>query len=154
MTRKDKFAEKWDREHVLHDAILLAFTTPQVYDYGIPPKDRVRTLVRMSRDRRRFPAEFNDEVGELVAAYRDEYCPLEWYLTQCDTVFGCEFFYGVGTWHRWRPGEAEKAQIRVDKYLPPHYHKYIARIHEDITITNVDPLTCRLGKVSDFYGLH
>jgi len=69
-----------------------------------------------------------NRIWEAVQASRDEYSILESHLIHANCQFGSEFFYGHGTFYRWRRGERAKAQARVRKYFTEAERKQLAKM--------------------------
>ena len=65
---------------------------------------------------------------------KDEYSELEDHLRMADHIFGKEWFYGHGTLSRWRPGEKEKAQARIDTYLTKFEKECMSKLQKAIRI--------------------
>ena len=133
-TEFEKNCIKWDKEAAWKDAILLAFDFPIQYDYPIPEKHRINKAVKKVLDELGLPKKFTEKVWKLVSSGRDEYSILESYISNFDNRFGSEFFYGYGTLYRWREGEREKAEKRVQMYLSAGEKKCFEKIQEAIKI--------------------
>jgi hypothetical protein len=135
LTAYEKNCIKWDKEAAWKDAIILAYDFPIRYDYCIPENYRINKAVRVAIDKLKLHKKFKDKVWELVHSRRDEYSELESYMSDYEHRFGSEWFHGYGTLYRWRPGEKEKAEARVEMYLSDGEKKCFEKIREAIKIT-------------------
>ena len=81
-----------------------------------------------------FPKAFKDKVFGLVRAGKDENSMLESYIHLSGFLFGNEWFYGYGSLYRWREGQREKAQERVEKYLTTKDKNNFKKLQEAIAI--------------------
>ena len=141
----------WEKQDALVDAILLAFDLPLKYDYVIPPEYDIGTLVRVYLKETKVPKNFQYIIQEVVCAFSDEHSVLESYLKGSEEKFGREWFYGYGTLSRWRYGEKEKAEKRVDKYLTESQKENIKKLQAAIKIKDTpvafEPMSANIARV-------
>lgn len=129
-----KRREKWDKENAFGEAIILAFDLPLKYDYTIPPIGDIEALVKCFSENKKCPKSFNKKLWQWIGGCRDEMTLLHSHIVGDPSVFGSEFFYGYGVLYRWRDGEKEKAEMRMNKYLTQTEKKYMKLLQETIKI--------------------
>ena len=112
----DAWSLQWDEESSWKDSILLAYSNNIRYDYHIPPAYNIEKAVIKCIKEMKFPKTFKDEVRAIVFSDRYERSEIDRYLRSKEK-FGNEWFYGIGTLYRWREGEREKAEARVEKHI-------------------------------------
>jgi len=127
----EKLHAKWDSKNAVYDALLLAFIKPIKHDYPIPDSYRVNKVVEKVIDAlpKNVPKEFKDRMRDIVFVPHDDRSQLARYLSDYDSIFGSEFFYGYGSLYRWRQGQESEAMIRVAKYIPKKEREYIRSMH-------------------------
>jgi len=126
------------------DALLLQFKEPKIYDLTIPDGYNIYSLVviagKIMNRKKVNPKEVNcistnhshcplkkeylsklskrvsEGISQVLRESRNEYSLLYIYLCQQE-IFANEWFFGHGTWHRFRDGEREKAEQRTKNYF-------------------------------------
>jgi len=131
LTPYEKNKLEWEKRDSILDAILLAYTKNIMHDYPLPGHNRIRERVQKfmkTAEGKKMPKKLQDKIWEATSAPHDEYSVLETHLIHGGHQFGSEFFYGSGTFYRWRRGERAKAQARVRKYFTEEERKYLAKM--------------------------
>ena len=139
LTKKEKYYLKLDAESAWKDAIILAYDRNIKYDYPIPEKYTICKAVQAVIDYIGVPKTFRTKVWDLVSSGRDSYSYLESYISNYESRFGDEFFYGYGSLYRWREGEREKAEKRVKTHITTRDQNYFKKLQEAITIDEQIP---------------
>ena len=130
-----KFEDECDKKHAFLDAIFLVFDKNIKYDYPIPDYYHIEARIRACLDIVDVPKTFKGQLKEIYWEAYDSYSDVHDYLTH-KTKFGSEWFYGYGTLYRWRPGEREKAQARVEKHLTTRQKNYFAKLEKKLKLRN------------------
>jgi hypothetical protein len=127
----------WEKRDVWMDVVLMAFDKSIQYDYPIPDlyrtNNHVISIINELKSKKKIPSNVADKILKHCWASKDEYSNLETRLTW-NHIFGSEWFYGFGTLYRWRSGEKEKAQVRIDKYIPKSEKKFIPIIQDSLKL--------------------
>lgn len=134
---------EWDIQCELNertiDALLLGFLEPLKFDYPLPCSYEVSTFaMKATREicgaanPRIWNGSSNIILSELdnpeklelrvrdglvgaINSYKDENSYLDLYMSMSGR-FGSEWFYGLGSLYRFRPGEREESEQRVRNY--------------------------------------
>ena len=128
MKEIEELEDRWEKESAWLDVILLSFIKPIIYDYPIPDGDGTSThainTIKELKKLEKIPNSICDILLDCLYSSRSEYSKLYYHLGNNDK-FGNEWFYGYGTLYRWRNGEREKAQERINKHISKDNEKYV-----------------------------
>lgn len=149
------FKEKFDKEYALIDGILLSFDLNLRYDYMIPSGSDIKNLIDMylfkTDTKDPLPPKFRSQLIEMSKNSKDEYSMIEKYLQFDINRFGKEWFYGFGMLYRWRKGEKEQAEKRIEKYLTSYQKKHLKVLQKAIKIKKspkmFEPMISNIGKI-------
>jgi len=136
MTIKEKiiFYTQREKQYVWEDVFFSMFVDSIKHDYTIPWKGDIDgilpDIIQELKASKSIPKKLMVHIETICFTYhRDEYSPLSDYLDD-DSKFGYEFFYGLGTLFRWRPGEMEKANERIARHINKRENKALLSVKE------------------------
>ena len=102
------------------NVILLSFKRNIKFDYPIPCPDKIEDRFHALNNKNAFKdvsPEIISRLEKYLSPGFDSDSELDTYMRYNDHVFGKEWFHGMGTLYRWRPGEKNHALQLINNTL-------------------------------------
>jgi hypothetical protein len=115
--------------------LLYTFSDKIKYDYTMPEIDTIADMAQKAVDNMfEIPQDWKDFIYSCVAAKGDKYGPFASELENLlcsEWMFGREWFYGSGTYYRWRSDEIMKeAEAEIMEVLDVHQLEMLHQISQ------------------------